>query len=177
MKLKMIIGKKQLVLASLVLVLGVAVYLNWQFAQIDTGLPVTNQLEQSEQKNLGEAELVNANSSDFFAQTKLERDKARSESVETLATMLKDSELSASEKANATAQAVKTAGLSDIEAKMESLIKAKGFADCVVYYDGEKVDVVVKCEDMVASQAAQIKDIVVDQTKITADKIKIVPTK
>ena len=50
------VGKKQLVLASLVLALGAAVYLNWQFA--GTGqLPVGE--ESQAQSQLGAAQLVN----------------------------------------------------------------------------------------------------------------------
>ena len=49
-------GKKQLVLASLVLALGAAVYLNWQFAGTNR-LPVEG--EDSETSQLGAAQLVN----------------------------------------------------------------------------------------------------------------------
>ena len=49
-------GKKQLVLASLVLALGAAVYLNWQFAGTDR-LPVGD--SSSETSQLGAAQLVN----------------------------------------------------------------------------------------------------------------------
>ena len=50
------VGKKQLVLASLVLALGAAVYLNWQFA--GTGqLPVEE--ESQAESQLGAAQLVN----------------------------------------------------------------------------------------------------------------------
>ena len=49
-------GKKQLVLASLVLALGAAVYLNWQFAGTNR-LPVGESSEESSQ--LGAAQLVN----------------------------------------------------------------------------------------------------------------------
>ena len=34
MKANVILGKKQIVIAALVLILGAAVYLNWQFADI-----------------------------------------------------------------------------------------------------------------------------------------------
>ena len=49
-------GKKQLALASLVLALGAAVYLNWQFAGTNR-LPVGESSEESSQ--LGAAQLVN----------------------------------------------------------------------------------------------------------------------
>ena len=65
MKLHAIIGKKQIVLASLVLILGIAVYLNWQFANSDQSLTVTDVLNgNTSQTNYGEAELVDAKTSD-----------------------------------------------------------------------------------------------------------------
>ena len=51
------IGKRQLVLAALVVALGAAVYLNWQFSG-DNQLLATNTV--TSQKELGEAQLVNA---------------------------------------------------------------------------------------------------------------------
>ena len=41
MKLNMILGKKQIVLASLVLVLGAAVYLNYTFSKTDQPYDIT----------------------------------------------------------------------------------------------------------------------------------------
>ena len=52
-------GKRQLILASLVLALGAAVYLNWQLA--DTTLPVEGETTETESSTLGAAQLVNSN--------------------------------------------------------------------------------------------------------------------
>ena len=41
MKKSVIIGKRQIVLAVLVVALGAAVYLNWRFAGADGGLDIT----------------------------------------------------------------------------------------------------------------------------------------
>ena len=40
-KINMIVGKKQIVLAALVVILGVAVYLNWEFAKNDGQFDIT----------------------------------------------------------------------------------------------------------------------------------------
>lgn len=50
------IGKKQIVFASLVLALGAAVYLNWQFSD-------TNLVQTGAEQTIGEAQLV-SNQSD-----------------------------------------------------------------------------------------------------------------
>ena len=53
----MAFGKRQLVLAALVVALGAAVYLNWQFSD-NRDLLATNTVTSS-QKELGEAQYVN----------------------------------------------------------------------------------------------------------------------
>lgn len=52
-------GKRQLILASLVLALGAAVYLNWQFA--GTGVQVEEESSAETSSELGAAQLVNNN--------------------------------------------------------------------------------------------------------------------
>lgn len=52
-------------------------------------------------------------------------------------------------------------------------IKAKGFADCVVYIEGENCNVVVKADSLQPQQTIQITEIVTAQSKIVAQNIKI----
>ncbi len=108
-------GKKQLVLASLVLALGAAVYLNWQFAGTNT-LPVGD--TSSETSQLGAAQLVNnayvetvtddlqsstetATQEDALAQLVLERQNSRDEALELLDNVLEsvDSDSAAKQQA------------------------------------------------------------------------------
>ena len=65
----------------------------------------------------------------------------------------------------------------DQESKIENLIKAKGFADCVVYIEGEKCNVVVPGETLTSQQTAQITEIVLAQSKVKSQNITIVPVK
>ena len=59
----------------------------------------------------------------------------------------------------------------ETEGKIENLIKAKGFTDCMVYYDTDNVDVVVKTEGLEAAQVAQMKDIILKETSIPVENI------
>ena len=100
MKLNMIVGKKQIVLASLILILGVAVYINWTFANDDNSIATGGQssnLSSASDKNYGDAELVSGsadNSDDFFAKARLEKQTSRDEAVATLAKMFGDTSAS-----------------------------------------------------------------------------------
>ena len=163
--MNMIIGKKQIILASLVVGLGLAVYINYQFAQSDGALTATSAIESD--KNYGDAQLVDANDPTvedidgeaYFAEAKVTRQRSRDESVETLKNMLKATEI---------AKSIETEG------KIENLIKAKGFEDCMVYYDTESVDVVVKTDGLQPEQVSQMKDIILKETSIPAENISIV---
>lgn len=59
------------------------------------------------------------------------------------------------------------------ETAAEILLEAKGFNDAVVSIDGESVDVVVNTEELTEAQRAQIEDIVIRKTGVSADAVII----
>ncbi len=183
MKLNMIVGKKQIVLASLILILGVAVYINWTFANDENSIATGGQssnLSSTSDKNYGDAELVSGsadNSDDFFAKARLEKQTSRDEAVATLAKMFGDTSASSEQVKEATDKALTTAKMIESESKMESLIKSKGFQDCVVYLSDQSAKVVVKTEGLEQAQAAQIMDIVVSESEVPSENVSIVEVK
>ena len=62
---------------------------------------------------------------------------------------------------------------SEKETIIESLVKSKGFEDCVVFLDGSGASVVVKCEKLDFESANIIKDIVISKTNCKASDIRI----
>ena len=63
------------------------------------------------------------------------------------------------------------------EGNIESLIKAQGFNECVVYLDGTSAKVVVQTDGMEAAQAAAIKDIILGEVSVPAENIRIFEVK
>lgn len=184
--MNMIIGKRQIILASLVLGLGIAVYLNWQYSNANMDLPVTETLGE-ETTEYGEAQYVDESVTEpvedvvaepeeetFFVEAKLSRQKARDEAVDTLAVMLQDASLTAEQKTDLAAQATDLANSIEVEGKIENLIKAKGFVDVMVYYDTERADVILKTSGLAPEEASQIKDIILKETAIAPENISIV---
>lgn len=176
-----IVGKRQIILASLVLALGIAIYLNWTFTDSGKSFIASNTV--SPQKNYGDAQYVNnqsdgeaKSSDDYFAQARLTRDKTRAQSEETLKNMLSEA-TDADQQTALTLQANALAQTIEAEGKIENMIKAKGFSDCMVYYDGEKVDVVVKSEGLLDNEVAQIQEIILKETDVPSEKISIVEVK
>ena len=62
------------------------------------------------------------------------------------------------------------------EARIESMIKAKGYPEAVVFLSEEGVNVIVKpkTETLESADAALIQDIVTSETKYAVAQIKIV---
>ncbi len=183
--MSMIVGKKQIILAALVLTLGIGIYLNYSFSKSGDDFTATNATASSN-KNFGDAQLVGKNesgatgtnagedTSTYFTQARLDREKSRGEAVETVQKILKDKGVSDEELQEASAQAASIVKCMENEGKVENLIKAKGFTDCIVYLDGESANVVVKTEGLQTEQAAQIKDILLQETSVPAENIRIV---
>ncbi len=182
--MNMIIGKRQIILAALVLGLSVAIYLNFALAgnQIE---PTDTDPTVSSGENYGDAVLTgtsgeveetNANA-EFFAQARLTRQKMREESVQTMQNMLADTALNEEQQQTISAQALTIAQAIEVENKVENLIVAKGFTECIAYIDAESANIVVQTDGLLQSEAAQIMDIILGETDIEPENIKIVEVK
>lgn len=181
--MNLIINKKHIVLAALTLALSIAVYLNFIFAKGDGALDITDSLnsQNSGSGNYGDSQLVgNPNvdtTAEYFEEARLSRTRARDEAIETLQNMFAGITDNEEELAEMTMMAVSIAKSIDAEGKIENLIKAKGFEECLVYINDAKVDVIVKTEGLLSSEAAVIKDIILDETEVGAENIKILEVK
>lgn len=180
-KPNLIIGKKHIILACLTLILGVAIYMNYAFASVTDDITAEKAMadaDSAEAANYGDAAFVSAEGeSDYFAQVRLARMTSRDEAAETLSAILGGGDLSEEENAVYTGEAMTLSKLSESENTVESLIKAQGFEDCVVYLNGTTANIVVKSEGLVPEEAAQIKDILLTEVTIPAENIRIFEVK
>lgn len=188
---------------TLAAALVIAVYLNWQYARTGVTLeedavnvsavsqetvPVTDELMteaeavSSANKNYGEAQLVsvaNNSGSKFFEEARLKRTKAHDEAMDSIQKALKSASLSMEEKKEYTSQL--TGNLADLNAEneIETLVKAKGFADCLCFLQSGRADLTVMTsgDTLTAAQVAQIRDIVLSKSSVTAQNITVVEVK
>ena len=178
-----IIKRRQLILATLVVALGAAVFVNWYY----TG---NNSLEATEEttapqyvQNLGEAKYVNADSNavnstaDYFSTVRLNRQKAKDEALEKLNKSLNSAKVG-SDEAKAIAGSIDelTARVKS-ESDIETLISAKIAGECVVVLNEDSAQVIVKKGSLNSETALQIMDIVTTNTKLSAEKVKISESK
>lgn len=172
------VWKKRAVIATVLLFVCAAVYLNWRYAG--------NVADTS--KVLGESTLVNAENEtdtaqetakpvtedDYFSTARLSRKQARDNAI----SMLKDAETDENATEDVLNEASETlqvlAAYTVAESQIESLVTAKGYADCVAFMGDESISVVVSDSDgLDATDVAKIKDIVVNETDYSAEQIKI----
>ena len=94
----MIIGKKQIILAGMTLILGLAVYINYAVSTSDGKIKATD-VVKSQSVNYGDAQLVSTDStSDYFAQARIDRMNSRDEAVETLKNIMNGGDSTEEEK-------------------------------------------------------------------------------
>lgn len=170
------IWKKRAVAAAVLVFVGAAVYLNWRYS--DNVSNQTKVLGQSalvsSQEDGQENDSVEVSASDYFATARLSRKQARDSAI----TMLKEAEIDENAEQsvlNEASEALQVlAAYTVAEAQIESLVTAKGYADCVTFMGADSVSVVVSDADgLDAADVARIKDIVISETYYTADQIKI----
>ena len=170
--------KKWIVLSAMVLALGTALFLNWQLTDGDA---VVKENDASEVKVIGEAELVNGtangNFDEFFSAARMQREASRASSLEILDAIAASADVDEEAKTSAAAEASAIARRIEAEANVESLIKAKGFAECVVMIGDDGVKVMVQSAGLLPAEAAQIAEIVTSETGEELSRVRIVEVK
>ena len=176
--MKQFLKKKQWMTLGLVAALGVAVYLNYALAG-DPALAVEGEPTTQEEEHLGDATFVGAEVSDppeplnYFDQARENRIVAREEALSIIQDVLDNAQTPAGEKQAATQKATAIAENVLQESNIENLLMAKGFADSVVYIDGERCSVVVQADSLQQQESVQIMEIVVSQSKVSPDQVQI----
>lgn len=188
--MKRFFGKKQVLVATLAVALGLAVYLNYYLAQnelkSDTATGGKNNTTVTTGGHLGDSQYVSGTTTvpaeltggttvqtPYFQQARESREAARAESLQVLQELVNDVKSSQAVIDDATEKILAAAEAGERESAIESLVKAKGFADCVAYIEGEHCDVVVLSETLTGAQTLQITEIVTTQANIKPENIKI----
>ena len=174
--------KRGAIYSVIALMLCAAVYLNWSYNQNnpedkDDTAAGTHTVNGG---LLGESLLVSGDiaesSIDYFADARLSRQKARDEAVNILNTTIQNNQADEQAVAAASAEIETMANNAMVESRIETLVIAKGYRECVAYVNDNTVNVIIakKGDQLQDSDVAKIKDIVIDEAGVSADKIKII---
>lgn len=111
---------------------------------------------------------------DYFALSVINRQRVRDEALEILLDLTTSEETDAIAKADAYGEMTRIANEITNEANIESLVKAKGFANCIAVVSNDDVNVVVESEGLSINEVAQIKEIVYLECGVHPDNVKII---
>ena len=166
---------KSVVIASAAILIGLAVYLNYRwFYDPSTSLGYgDNNMDDGysdDSQASGDAEQEN----NYFTSTALDRSEARDEAIDVLKLVTENAEASEEAKAEASAKISQIAVDIQNEANIETLVKAKGFEECVAIISEGAVSVIVSAESLQAADTAQILTIVYETTGISPEKVSII---
>ena len=188
----MVIKKRQLLLATLIVALGAAVFVNWYYTKPDiesagnTAATSGVSGEAQEGANLGDAryvissdvaledEVAQAQASEYFASAKLRRQTAHDEAAEALNDIIKDGSSNTEAVKDATAALKELADCMTLESDIENLISAKVGCENLVILNKGNAEIIVENGSLDDVTVVQIKEIAVKQTGYTADKIILI---
>ena len=174
--------KKQIMLIAVCAVICVSVFVSWKLNQPDNADDAMDKLTSAQQgeddgsKVLGEAEFVNS-TSEYFSSARLNRQETRDEAVRILNEIIAHESSTEEDRAVAQEKLLALSDAADAEGRIENLVKAKGFSECVAMIGDESVNVVVQSEGLGAADVIAIKDIAVAETEQTAENVKIIESK
>lgn len=176
--------KRNAVVGIVLALVCVGIYLNWAYAGEDVPA-LTDTLDAG--KVMDDATLVlsdkldsqevaqnEQNGSGYFAQVRLSRQLSRDEAVNLLQETISYAEGEDTSAANAQLEEIVNMALQ--EAQIESMVIAKGYADCVAYITDGSISVAVAPNEggLQASDVALITDVVRSQCDIDLEHIRVI---
>ena len=170
---------KSIIVASAALLIGLAVYLNYRWFYDPTGS--LGYGDNNMDDNYSDTENTGGDASEeqnnYFTSTALDRKEARDEAIDVLKLVTENAEASEEARAAAAAEISQIAVDIQNEANIETLVKAKGFEECVAVISDNSVSVIVSADTLKASQTAQILTIVYETTGISPENVSIITKK
>jgi len=181
-------GKRNLIIVCAVVLIGAAIWVNWLFFSDDDGdgytysgsTGMTGELDNSKNPTSGtESETDKPTSTDsYFATVQVSRQRARDEALEVLNAVVDNTNASDEVKAEAVAEIKQISLEMKQESDIESVLKSKGFEQCIAVINGDSASIVVQCDDrLTPAQLAQINTVVYDYTGIEPVNITITARK
>ena len=176
--------KKNMVAAGVLVTVCAGIYVNWLYTGGQTAKDLVDTLDS--QKVMSDDMLILGDSmvqvggdsvdtmTDYFAAVRLSRQQARDSAVTLLQEAMaygNDQEISTS-----TEQLEQIVQTALCEAQIESLVIAKGYADCVAYMSDKGISVAVASPEggLQQEDVAVIADIVISQSDYALSDIRVV---
>lgn len=109
----------------------------------------------------------------YFAESRLEREKMYSQMIESYQKILQNTAISEAQREIAQNEIKKINDIKNSIMIAENLIKNKGIEDVIIFINGESVNIIVKANDLSQEQIAQVQNIVTRELKVEIENIHI----
>ena len=127
---------------------------------------------QDKQANIDD---VMKESSGFFVEYRLERERSRGQQIEIAREIINNANADPEVRKKAQEQMYQISDVLQKELEVESLIRAKGYKDSVVFLEGNTVTVVIQANNLNQEDAMKITDLVSRSTQVSAQNVVIIP--
>ena len=186
----MVHKKRQILAASLVVALALAVAVNWYYTRSAPGTEDTGQAEV--QGNLGDSLLVAgtaqqdetsetaqtaARAKQYFSDAKLQQAQARDEIRDEIESLMESGALDESGQEKLVRLLTALDSRQQRQTDCETLIKAKLGGECVVVLGDETAQVIVEPGTVNGTTSLQIAEILAKHAQITSDNLTIIEAK
>ena len=180
------VWKKNLVAGAVLVTVCAGIYLNWIYTEENIAADLTQTIDTEKVMSedllvlsedlaaIAAGEDLETTSGDYFAAVRLSRQQARDSAIELLQEAMSYGDGRKEAESSVELEDIVQTALS--EAQIESLIIAKGYADCVAYMSPEGISVAVAAPEggLQSEDVAVIADIVMSQSEYTLDTIRVV---
>lgn len=182
------VWRKNLVAAAVLVTVCAGIYVNWLYTQEQTAANLVDTLDAQKVMSdemlvlsedlaaIAAGEEVSTTATDYFAAVRLSRQQARDSAVNLIQEAMAYSTAESSKEVESAMELDEIVQTALSEAQIESLVIAKGYADCVAYMSQEGISVAVSSPEggLQQGDVAVIADIVMTQSQYSLDDIRIV---
>ena len=142
----------------------------------ETGALVENTPENIEtvtENTVSETSVPAVSDNQYFAESKLEREKMYSQMLESYQKIINNSQISDKQKAISQNEIEKINDTKNAIMISENLLKNKGFEDLIIFVNGDSISIVIKAKELTQEQIAQVQNIIVRELKADIENIHI----
>ena len=142
----------------------------------ETGALVENTPENIEtvtENTVSETSVPAVSDNQYFAESKLEREKMYSQMLESYQKIINNSQISDKQKAISQNEIKKINDTKNAIMISENLLKNKGFEDLIIFVNGDSISIVIKAKELTQEQIAQVQNIIVRKLKADIENIHI----
>lgn len=139
----------------------------------DSNKDNNKEADNKQENNTIETNSKTVTTSEYFTESRLEREKMYSQMIETYQKILEKSGISESQKTTAQSEIKKINEQKNAIMITENLIKNKGYEDLIIFVNNTSINVIIKSKKLEAEQIAQVQNIITRELNSKIENIHI----